>query len=78
MKGGGTTSKRKWGVNNAKKKNKTSVRQDRPKVGWPKLKRPNLTRWSPDIRRKANSKPKLKVPSRRRHPGYKPYKAVPK
>ena len=75
MKGGGTTSKRKWGVNNAKKKNKTSVRQDRPKVGWPKLKRPNLTRWSPDIRRKANSKPTMKAPSRRRYPGYK---AVPK
>ena len=65
-------------MNKAKKKNKTSVvRQDRPKVGWPKLRRPNVTRWSPDIRRKANSqRPKVKAPpSRRRHPGYK---AVPK
>ena len=63
-------------MNKAKKKN-NKTRRERPKVGWPKLRRPNVNRWSPDIRRKANSqRPKVKAPpSRRRHPGYK---AVPK
>ena len=72
--GGGTTAKRKGDTKNAKKKKQTNLRLNRPKVAWPKLVRPkpyrpNLTRWTPNIRRKANSKPKrTAVPSRRRHP----------
>ena len=77
--GGGTTTKRKLGTKNAKKnlkkKLKTNLRLNRPKVGWPKLKKPNLTRWTPNIRKAANSKPKKNVPRRKQYPGYK---AVPK